>query len=362
MPLYLVGRAQAGHPAEVMFEAMLDGWRAQQLSRGLSFDTIDSRARAVRRFHAHCEEWPWRWTAAMAEEWMGDLRGIAHVSHSTARSLQSAVRQFCWFLTDPNYTWVEDCQALFATGPVQVFGEYNSAAHVSPVESRPAKRAFTVEELQAFFDHADDVAQGARGCGRKGWLPAFRDAVILKTAYAWGLRRNEVRMLDVVDFGVNPKASEFGRYGVCYVRHGKAMRGSPPKRRGILTVWDWSAEVLEEWVGQIRQGFPTAGGAALFPSEREDRVGLSTLNRTFAAYRRDLDLDPGLDFHSLRRSYVSHLVEAGFDALFVQQQVGHEHASTTSLYTFVSADYRTRTLRQALDKTLNRVLDPGQES
>jgi len=39
----------------------------------------------------------------------------------------------------------------------------------------------------------------------------------------------------------------------------------------------------------------------------------------------------------------------------VQQQVGHEHASTTSIYTCVSSDYRTATLRHALDKTLARL-------
>ena len=67
--------------------------------------------------------------------------------------------------------------------------------------------------------------------GRKGWLPAFRDAALLKTAYAFGLRRNETRMLDVVDFGRNPEGAEFGEHGVLYVRFGKAMKGSPPKRR-----------------------------------------------------------------------------------------------------------------------------------
>lgn len=358
--LRLVGREPAPHPAEAMFESMLDGWRSQQLARGLSFATIEARARAVRRFHEHSEQWPWWWTPAMAEDWLAELRGIHKVSHSTVRGLQSAVRQFCWFITDPHYTWAADCERAFGTHPVQVLGDFNSAVHTSEVESRPGKRAFTLDELQAFFDHADDQVTRARQLGRKGWLRAFRDAVIFKTAYAWGLRRNEVRMLDVVDFGVNPKAPEFGRYGVCYVRHGKAMRGSPPKRRGVLTVWDWSAEVVEEWVSSIRCHFPTADGAAMFPSERAARVDLSAMNRTFAAYRRALDLDPALDFHSLRRSYVSHLVEGGFDALFVQQQVGHEHASTTSLYTFVSADYRTRTLREALDKTLARALDTAE--
>jgi integrase/recombinase XerC len=43
-------------------------------------------------------------------------------------------------------------------------------------------------------------------------------------------------MLDTVDFGRNTEGKEFGEHGVVYVRHGKAKRGSPPKRRSVLTV------------------------------------------------------------------------------------------------------------------------------
>jgi integrase/recombinase XerC len=40
----------------------------------------------------------------------------------------------------------------------------------------------------------------------------------------------------------------------------------------------------------------------------------------------------------------------------LQQQVGHEHASTTSIYTCVSSDFRTRTLRRHLDATIAAAL------
>ncbi|MFE5596117.1 hypothetical protein [Streptomyces sp. NPDC056549] len=40
----------------------------------------------------------------------------------------------------------------------------------------------------------------------------------------------------------------------------------------------------------------------------------------------------------------------------IQEQVGHEHASTTSLYTCVSSDFRTRTLRRHLDSTIAAAL------
>jgi hypothetical protein len=43
----------------------------------------------------------------------------------------------------------------------------------------------------------------------------------------------------------------------------------------------------------------------------------------------------------------------------IQQQAGHDHASTTSIYTCVSSDYRTRTLRRALDATIEAALKPA---
>jgi site-specific recombinase XerD len=58
---------------------------------------------------------------------------------------------------------------------------------------------------------------------------------------------------------------------------------------------------------------------------------------------------------------VTHLLEDGIDAMFIQHQVGHEHASTTALYSCVSSDYRTRTLRHALDTCLNEALSPRTE-
>lgn len=195
--------------------------------------------------------------------------------------------------------------------------------------------------------------------GRKGWLAAFRDAVMFKTAYAFGLRRNETRMLDAADFGRNPAGAEFGEFGVCYVRFGKAMRGSAPKRRSVLAVFPWCAQVLEQYFTEVRPAFKVEGSAAAWPSERAARIDVSYLNARFAAYRAALGLDAVLDFHSLRRSYVTHLIEDGFDARFVQEQVGHEHASTTSIYTCVSSDYRTRTLRRVLDGTVQAALGAG---
>jgi integrase len=45
----------------------------------------------------------------------------------------------------------------------------------------------------------------------------------------------------------------------------------------------------------------------------------------------------------------------------IQDQLGHEHASTTALYTCVSSDFRVRTLRRVLDTTIDDALAFNEE-
>jgi site-specific recombinase XerD len=335
------------HPSDGVVEEMLSGWRRQQLCRNLAFSTIDGREGLVRRFLDHSQGFPWSWTHQHVEEFFADLRMDASVRHSTVRAYQNALRLFCSYVSDPDYGWDVLCERLFGSHPTQVVFAWNTAPHSQVNEQDPSKRAFTKTELQSFFDRCDDEVDRVRSLGRKGVLPAWRDSVLFKAAYAWGLRRNEVRHLQSVDFSRNPHAREFGRHGVLQVRWGKAHRSSPPKRRSVLTVFDWSVDVVDQWVAE---GLPHFGeGLDLFPSGSNGLVD-GMASQRFRRYRDDLGLEPGLDMHSLRRSYVTHLIEDGFDPLFVQQQVGHEHASTTAIYTCVSSDFRTRTLRASLDR------------
>lgn len=131
---------------------------------------------------------------------------------------------------------------------------------------------------------------------------------------------------------------------------------------GVLAVWPWSSEILDQWVTEVRPLLTADDNLAFWPSERGLRIGLQELDNRFAAYRDELGLDHGVDFHSLRRSYVTHLIEDGWDPLFVQHQVGHDNASTTGIYTCVSSDFRVRTLRRALDQTLEAAHRPGRSA
>ena len=214
----------------------------------------------------------------------------------------------------------------------------------------------TREELTLFFDHCDARVQARRALGRKGSLAAFRDATLFKVIYAWGLRRQEAARLDVSDFGRNPHRSSFGRYGTLSVRYGKASRGGAPKRRNVLTVFDWAVEVVEQYVDEARPLYGRPEHPALWLTERGGRISSAYVTERFAEYRDELGLARELSPHALRHSYVTHLIEDGFDELFVQMQVGHRYASTTAMYCGVSSDFKNQALRRALRAQLGDAL------
>jgi site-specific recombinase XerD len=55
-------------------------------------------------------------------------------------------------------------------------------------------------------------------------------------------------------------------------------------------------------------------------------------------------LDPVLDLHCLRHSFITHLIEFGYPERFAQDQAGHSYASTTAIYT------KSRKLHQTGEK------------
>jgi site-specific recombinase XerD len=255
------------------------------------------------------------------------------------------------FVCDPHYGWAAECLDQMGVVPAQICHELNSSVHVSDYEGRPERRPLTRLELQALFDVADAAVDEAATSPRKGWLAAFRDATLLKVIYGWGLRRREAAMLDVSDFGPNPVADELGGFGMCQVRFGKAMRGSPPRRRAVATVWPWSADVVAQYVAEVRplHGDP-ARGPELWLTERGGRISTRSIDDRFAKWRAAAGLPVELKVHCLRHSYVSHLIEDGADPLFVQHQAGHSWASTTAGYTQVGSDHTNRMLRACLDR------------
>lgn len=279
--LSLVSGVVQLHPEDAMVEAMLQGWRAQQTARGLQGDTIDARERLMRRFVEFTNDYPWRWHPGHVDEWSLSLTSERHLAPSTIRGYQGSLRQFNDYLCDARYGWGDVCEQAFGpgVGPVAIVHEWNTIAHLDDYEGDPEARPFTRQELQRFLDYADSQVDRAVRAGRKGALAAYRDATLFKVLYGWGLRRTEASKLDLVDFGRNPAAPEFGRFGMLNVRYGKAKRGQPPRRRNVASVMVWAVEAVADYVDNIRPRFGAVEHPALWVTER---AGASNRRRSTA--------------------------------------------------------------------------------
>ncbi len=345
-------------PAPAMAEAMIEGWTRQQRSRFLKEPTIAGRVRMIRRFTEFTNQYPWQWSPAEAEEWISSLRsGERPLALSTVRSYEITIRLFCEYLTDRRYGWTQVCLDRFGRAPELVFHEGNSVLHVADYEGTPRRRPLSYDEVQALFDTLDSRVDTIRASGRKGALAAMRDSALLKFCYAFGLRRAEVCRIDLVDLRRNPQAPQHRQVGSVAVRYGKASKGGPAKRRTVLTVpeFDWIVEVIEQYLSEVRPALAPGAHPALWVTERAGRISPRSVNLAFAGARRECGLDSALDLHCLRHSYVTHLIEFDYPVRFVQEQVGHAHASTTAIYTGVSNEYRNQLLTRALRTRLGEL-------
>lgn len=336
-----------------VFEAMLSGWARQQRSRLLAEGTIAPRLLLVRRFCEFAGSHPWDWNAGDVEDFTTSLMsGKGRLAPSTIRGYHLTLRLFCDYLLDGRYGWVSQCEDRFGAIPSQVCHDYNTAVHLVDYEGRPGRRPFTYDELETLFDFLDSRVEVIARSRRKGALAALRDAQMVKTAYAFGLRRRELCFLDVADLRPNARMPQWGTFGAVHVRYAKSSRGSAPRRRTVLAVpeFDWAIEGLQQWVDQARPLLGPGPRQELWLTERRQRVSVKTIDKRFAVLRHQAGLSADLTLHCLRHSYVTHLIEFGYPERFVTEQVGHSYASTTAIYTSVSNDFKTKTLQAALER------------
>jgi integrase/recombinase XerD len=149
----------------------------------------------------------------------------------------------------------------------------------------------------------------------------LRDAAMIETLYATGLRVSELVGLRVADVHLEPG----------YVR----VMGKGKKER-LVPLGDLARERITAYLAQARSGFlKNPKEPALFLTGRGKpmtRQGFWKLLRAYARSVGIADVSP----HKLRHSFATHLIEHGADLRAVQAMLGHADISTTQIYTHVS--------------------------
>ena len=280
---------------------MLGGWPNQRLARNLARSTIEGRGKRVRAFAA-CDAFPWhgltRWSTSGSV-----ISSGSGLKHSTMRSFSEAVPGVV--PTSPTRSRVVGASKAVRHAPDpggdRVEHRRARPGHEADPASGPSPRG-----AAGFFDHADERSNRIRGPGRKGWLPAFRDARCSRPPTRSGCAQRDS------DAGrrrlrTNPRGP-----GVRRLRGpGGPATARPRRARRPSAAACWPSGTGprhdREWITEVRPLFGSRGEPGAWPSERGRRLGVQRLDSRFGAYRDELGLD-GRGWISTRYAgHVTHL-------------------------------------------------------
>jgi integrase/recombinase XerD len=152
----------------------------------------------------------------------------------------------------------------------------------------------------------------------------LRDAAMLETLYATGLRVSELVQLRQIDVNLPERF-------LSTVGKGRKQRLVPLGQR--------AHDRIQEYLASARPSL-LAGRAspALFVTHHGRAMTRQGFWKLLAAYARGAGIRKRLSPHKLRHSFATHLVERGADLRAVQAMLGHADIGTTQIYTHVSRE------------------------
>lgn len=150
----------------------------------------------------------------------------------------------------------------------------------------------------------------------------MRDATMLHTMYAAGLRVSELVSLRLQDLDLTAGFI--------------SPLGKGDKRR-MVPLGEWMVPILERYLQRVRPRWAGPGEPAVFLTERRAPMTRQAFWLIVRKHARRAGIDKPLSPHKLRHSFATHLLERGADLRSVQAMLGHVDISTTQIYTHVSA-------------------------
>ncbi len=189
----------------------------------------------------------------------------------------------------------------------------------APKSGRRLPRVADVDQLNHLLDgQPDDPLE-------------VRDLCMFELMYSSGLRLAELASLDLDT--VDLRSGE-----VRVVGKGGKERLLPVGRKAIAAIEAWLT---------YREALANVGEAALFVSQRGERLSHRSIQARLSRWGISRGADQKLHPHLLRHSFASHMLESSGDLRAVQELLGHADIATTQVYTHLDFQHLARVYDQS---------------
>ncbi len=217
--------------------------------------------------------------------------------------------------------------------------EHNPFIGIStPKFNNPLPLHLTVSEVDlllgapaVYWKEAEE--NGTAKSPENAMLALHRDSAILEIIYSCGTRISETLNLNLEDIDLIGST-------VKLKGKGKKERFAPLGKPAQKVIREYK-KIRKLWTSEKKNSAP------LFINKDAGRLSARSFQRFFKKYLIATSLSPKLTPHKLRHSFATHLLDAGADLRSVQELLGHEHLSSTQIYTHISTAHMKRVYDKA---------------
>lgn len=183
---------------------------------------------------------------------------------------------------------------------------------VLPKKEKRLPKFFEYNELKEMFQVPD--CSSALG---------QRDALILEMLYATGVRVSELVGIKLEDISLSNKT-------IRILGKGNKMR--------IVYFNDITLKRLKYYLENGRSSMDVKNSYYLFLNRRGGKLTTRRVEQILEEIIEKTSITKHISPHMIRHSFATHLLNEGCDLLSVQQLLGHESLSATSVYTHITND------------------------
>ncbi len=246
----------------------------------------------------------------------GDLK-IADLGGITVQHIE----QFLVELTDIGLSVstiarnISSIRSFHEFAVVEQFAKANPAELVDlPKKARKLPEVLTPNEVEKIIDMADRTTTAG-----------IRDAAILETLYASGMRVSELTDLELENLF----------FEIGFIR----VIGKGNKER-LVPVGELAQQSIEHYLEMARKEFlkvknPGKSKNKLFLNRLGSPLSRMSIWNIVNKYAEKAQIKKNVYPHIFRHSFATHLLEGGADLRAVQEMLGHSSIITTEIYTHV---------------------------